>query len=78
MIEEVKQNELISKKHKKVGKILNYTEHLLILASTATGSVPISAFASLVGISVGIASSAEGIKICAITAVIKTCKSIIK
>ena len=32
-IEEIKQNELIRKKHKKVYKILDYTEHLLILAS---------------------------------------------
>ena len=35
-----------------------------------------SAFASLVGIPVGIASSAVGVKICAITSLIK--KSIIK
>ena len=30
-IEEIKQNYLLSKKHKKVCKILNYTEHLLNL-----------------------------------------------
>ena len=41
-----------------------------------TGCVSISAFASLVGIPVGIASSA--IKICAITVEIKKCKAIIK
>ena len=30
-IEEIKQNKLMSKKHKKVCNILNYIEHLLIL-----------------------------------------------
>ena len=29
LIEEMKQNELISKKHKKVCKVLNYVEHFL-------------------------------------------------
>ena len=43
-IEEIKQNELIRKKHKKVYKILDYI-----------GSVSISALASLVGIPVGFA-----------------------
>ena len=47
------QNELISKKYKKVYTILNYIEHLLILASVVTGCVSISAFASLVGILIG-------------------------
>ena len=37
--EETKQNELISKKHKKFCKILDYTEHLLIVASAVTGLV---------------------------------------
>ena len=40
------ENDLISKKHKKVCGILNFTEHLLILASTVTGSVSISNFSS--------------------------------
>ena len=31
-LEEIKQNELISKKHKKVSTTLNYIEHFLILA----------------------------------------------
>ena len=34
--EERKQNKLISKKYKMICKILNYTEHLLILTSTVT------------------------------------------
>ena len=33
-LEEIKQNELMSKKHKKVCKTLNYIEHFLILAFT--------------------------------------------
>ena len=77
-IEEIKQNDLISNKHKKLCKILNYTEHLPVLASTVTGCVSISAFASLVDIPVGIASSAAEIKICAVTAQIKNYKSIVK
>ena len=51
---------------------------MLILASRTTGCVSISAFASLVGIPVGIASSAATIKIWVITAVLKMYKSITK
>ena len=51
---------------------------MLIAISTITGCVSISAFASLVGIPVGIASSTIGLKICVITAGIKKYKSIIK
>ena len=69
---------MISKKHKKVCGVLNYIEHLLILVSTVTECVSISAFATLVGIPVGITSSAVGLKICVINAGIKKYKSIIK
>ena len=68
----------MSEKYKKVCTTLNYIEHFLILASTITGCVSISAFASLIGIPIGITSSAIGLKICAITAGIKKYKSIIK
>ena len=68
----------MSRKHKKVCTTLNYIEHFLILASTITGCVSISAFASLIGIPIGITSSAIGLKICAITAGIKKYKSLIK
>ena len=78
LIEEINRNELMSKKHKKVCTTLNYIEHFLILASTITGCISISAFASLIGILIGITSSAIGLKICAITAGIKKYKSIIK
>ena len=60
--EKIKQNELMSKKHQKVYKNLNYAEHLLIIASTVTGCVSNSAFISLDGIHVGIGSSAATIK----------------
>ena len=42
------------KKHKKVCRVLNYTEHAVVLISAITGCVSISAFASLVGIPIGI------------------------
>ena len=60
----------MSKKHGKVCTALNYIEHFLILAST-TGCVSISAFAYIVGIPIGIRSSAIGLRVCAITAGIK-------
>ena len=65
-------------KVQKTRKYSNYVEHLLILASTITGCVSISAFASLVHVPVGNRSSAIEIKVCAITAGIKKYKSIIK
>ena len=77
-IEEINKNESISEKHKKVYRILNYIEHLLVLIYTITRCVSISDFVSLVGIPVGITSSAIGLKICVITAGIKKYKSIIK
>ena len=58
LIEEINQNELISKKHKTVYRNLNYMEHSLILISTIIGCVFISDFAFLVGVSVEITSSA--------------------
>ena len=66
----------MSRKHRKACTALNYIEHFLILASRLTGCISVSAFASLLGITIGITISAIGLKICAITAGIKT--SIIK
>ena len=68
----------MSRKLEKVCTTLNYIEHFLILASTITGSISISGFASLLGIHKGITSSAIGLKSCAITAGIKKYKSIIQ
>ena len=72
------QNELMSKKHKKVCTTLNYNERFFILASAVTGCISISAFASLLGIPIGITNSTIGLKICAKTAGVKKYKSIIK
>ena len=47
---------------------MNYFEHFLVLVSAVIGCVWISGFVSLVGVLVGIASSAVGLKICATTA----------
>ena len=49
-LEEKVQNELMSRKHKKICTTLNYIEHFFILASTITGCISISGFASLIGI----------------------------
>ena len=50
----------MSEKHKKVCITLIYIEDLPILASTITECVSIFSFGSLVGIPVGITSSAIG------------------
>ena len=68
----------MSRKHKKVCAALNYIEYFLILVSTITGCISFSAFASLLGIPIGITSSAIGIKICEMTAGVKKHESIIK
>ena len=78
LIEEINQNKLMSKKHQKICKVLNYIDHSLIVISTITGYISVSVFRSLVGIPKGIASSIIGLKICVITAGIKNHKSIIK
>ena len=70
-LEEIKHNELISKKHKKTCKSLNYVE-------LVTGCVSISAFAYVIGIPVGTTTSAVGLKLSVLTVGIKKYKSIIK
>ena len=74
LLQEIKDNELVIKKHKNDWIVLNYVEHLHILVSTITGCISISAFVSLVFISVEITSSALGMKTCAIIAGIKKYK----
>ena len=64
LIEEINQNELISEKHKMICTTLNYIEHFLVVASTITGYVSISAFASLIGITMQNESSVIKINIC--------------
>ena len=68
----------MSNKRKKFFTTLNYIEHFLILASTITGCVSISRFASLIGIPIGITSSPIVLQISAITSGIKKYESIIK
>ena len=58
LIEEINQNKLMGKKHKKVCRVLNYIDHSFIVISTIAGCVSISGFASLIGIPIGITSSA--------------------
>ena len=77
-LEEIEKHELMSEKPKKICTTLNDIEHFLILASSITGFISVSAFASLIDIPTGITSSAMGLKICAITAGIKKYESIIK
>ena len=50
LIEEINRHELMSNKHKMICTTLNYIEHFLVVASTITGYVSISAFAFLIGI----------------------------
>ena len=64
----------MSKKHNKVCRVLNYMYNLLIVLFTTTRSVSVSALASLIGIPIGITSSASGLKICVITAGINMIK----
>ena len=68
----------MSRKHKKVSTTLYYIENLLILVSTITGCISISAFTSQICIHIGIMSSTIKLKIFAITSGIKNYKSIIK
>ena len=77
-LEEIQQNKVMSRKHKKVCTTLNYIERFLILAATITGCISIFALTYLLGIPIEITSSAIGLKICAIAAGIKKYKSIIK
>ena len=54
--------ELMSRKHKKVFTTLNNIEHFFILASTTTGYISTSAFATLLCMPIGIISSSIGLK----------------
>ena len=58
-VEEVEQNELMSKNYKKIFTTLNYIEHFMILASAVVGCISISA--PLHSIPMGIMSSAIGL-----------------
>ena len=64
----------MSEKHKTACNCLSYLEQLLILSSTVTACVSISAFTSLVPVPVDITSSTVGLKIRAIPGGIKNIK----
>ena len=69
--EKIEQNESMSKKHKEVCITLNYIKHFLVLVSKSEDVFQFLFFLSLVGVSIGITSSAIGLKNCAIIAGIK-------
>ena len=68
LLEKIKQNDLMSQKHKKASGALNCFELFLVFVSAISRCVWISAFASLVGVPIGIASYSVGLNTCAITA----------
>ena len=59
-IEKIKKTGLMSKRHK-LFRTLSY-EHFLILASVVIGHISISVLASLVGMPIGVTSSAVRLK----------------
>ena len=62
----------------KIVQALNYFENFYIFISAVSSCVSIFAFASLVGVPVGTASSVVGIEGCSITTGINNCKSFIE
>ena len=62
----------MSEKYKKVCKLLNYFEHFLVFVFAVSDCVSISAFASLVGASLGIANCTVGLKNCTIITGLKS------
>ena len=78
LIEEINWNELMRKNHKTFCTTLKYIERILVLASSIAECISVSAFAYFTGIPIEITSSAIRLKICAIAAIIKKSKPIIK
>ena len=59
-IKKTDQNELMSKKHKKVCATLNYIKQFLVLVSAVTTFISVSVFGYLLDIPIGITASAVG------------------
>ena len=78
ILDKIKRNDLIIKKHEKLCRALNYLEAFLIFVSAASECVSISTFAYLLTVLVGSTSSAVRLKICAIIARIKVIVSVAK
>ena len=68
----------MTEKHIKYAGFEMILNMIFIFISAVSDFVPVSAFASLVGVPVGMTSSAVGLKICGITSEIKKCKLIVK
>ena len=78
LLNKIELNDLMSGRQTKVCRALNYFEHFLFFISAISGCVSISTFTSLIGFSVGIASSATGLAYSVINEGIKQRNSIIK
>ena len=61
LFKEIKRNDLMSEKHKKVRKDLNYLNHFLVFASAVSSCASISVFTSVIGAPLGFAGSSGGI-----------------
>ena len=72
------KQEIISLKQNEACRTVNYIEHFLILDFAIIRCISVSDFTVFLSITIGITSSAIGLKIRAIVAGIKTYKSIIK
>ena len=62
LLDEIKQDELMNKNHKKVWTTLNYIKQILILAYKITGCISISVFPSLLVVPMKFTSSAIELK----------------
>ena len=60
ILELINHNDFMSEVHKKTCRCLNYFESFLVFVSAVSGCVSISAFVSLVGVTVGFVSSTTG------------------
>ena len=52
-LDEIERNKLVNRKHKNICTTINYTEHVLILASIIIGYISFCAFPPLLGIPIG-------------------------
>ena len=78
LLVEIKHNNLMREMYKIVCRASNYFKHFLIFISAVSGFVLISEFTSLLSVPVDIASSAVGMKNCAVPEKIKKYQSLIR
>ena len=69
--EEIKHDDLMSKKYNKVLNVLNYLEYFFVFVSVVSGYILSSTVTSLVGTPIIITSPVVGLKVCVITPEIK-------